>query len=166
MDPERLLSIYMNDHLGGAALGTSLAKRISKAHDRGQARDETAEVAREIEEDREVLLGIMRDLGVRPKRTRQVVASLMEKAGRLKPNGAIVSRSPLSRLVELEGMTLGVTGKLALWKSLRQAAAREDRLNVEQLDTLIARAEKQQATLERLRLDAANDAFVAGETSQ
>ena len=44
----------------------------------------------------------------------------MEKAGRLKMNGELFEYSPLSRLVEFEGLTLGVTGKLSLWKVLEQ----------------------------------------------
>ena len=38
-----------------------------------------------------------------------------EKFGRLKPNGQLTGYSPLSRLVELEGLKLGITGKLGLW---------------------------------------------------
>ncbi|HEY5356166.1 MAG TPA: hypothetical protein VIJ82_00465 [Streptosporangiaceae bacterium] len=52
-------------------------------------------------------------LGI-PVRTYKVYAGwLAEKAGRLKFNGRLRARSPLSNLVELELLRLGVEGKAA-----------------------------------------------------
>ena len=48
----------------------------------------------------------------------------VEKIGRLKPNGQLTGYSPLSRVVELEGLALGITGKLSLWKALRELSTR------------------------------------------
>jgi hypothetical protein len=73
-----------------------------------------------------------------------------EKAGRLKLNGSLLSRSPLSDLVELEGLALGVQGKLAGWRLLK--ALDDPRLDGTELDRLIARAEDQAERLETLRL--------------
>ena len=39
-----------------------------------------------------------------------VAGWVAEKAGRLKLNGSLLTYSPLSRLVELEGLSLGVEG--------------------------------------------------------
>ena len=86
----------------------------------------------------------MDDLGFRQDPAKQVVGWLGEKAGRLKPNGQLRGYSPLSRLVELEGLALGVTGKLALWKALRLLEDDEPRLRAHALDRLVERAESQQ----------------------
>ena len=64
--------------------------------------------------------------------------------GRLKPNGQLTGYSPLSRVVELEGLALGMTGKLALWKALRELVDEEPRLDAAELERLRERAERQQ----------------------
>jgi hypothetical protein len=56
-------------------------------------------------------------------------------------------------------LTLGVTGKLSLWRALQHSVAAERGLSAWKLDHLIARAESQQQRLEALRLRAAGDAL-------
>ena len=51
-------------------------------------------------------------------RVKVTAAWVGEKAGRLKPNGQLTGYSPLSRVVELEGLSLGIEGKRLLWVSL------------------------------------------------
>ncbi|MFF2223696.1 hypothetical protein ACFVV7_10335 [Streptomyces globisporus] len=80
---------------------------------------------------------------------------LAEKAGRLKPNGHLISRSPLSDLLEAESMLLGVLGKTACWRTLRILADSEPRLPADRLETLLERAEQQSAVLDELRSAAA-----------
>ena len=77
----------------------------------------------------------------------------LEQAGRLKPNGHLLTRSPLSDLVELEGMRLGVEGKGCLWRAL--LALDDPRLDAGALQQLHARAADQAAVLEGLRLETA-----------
>ena len=119
-----------------------------------------ARVAAEIREDREELLDIMRTLGVPVRRYKVAVGWVTEKAARLKPNGRLLRRSPLSSVVELESLRLGIEGKAAGWRALRTVAAREPRLDG-LLDRLLARAGEQADTVEDLRLRAAATAFTA-----
>ncbi|MGH3016656.1 MAG: hypothetical protein ACRDNN_17050, partial [Gaiellaceae bacterium] len=84
---------------------------------------------------------------------------MLEKAGRLKMNGQLRGYSPLSRVVELEGLALGVTGKLAVWKALRLLADDEPALDAAELDRLIDSAKQQQRGLEEHRLAAVRDAL-------
>jgi hypothetical protein len=81
--------------------------------------------------------------------------------GRLKLNGTLLRRSPLSSVVELEAMHLGIEGKIDGWQALRQLADHEPRLDSSQLDELLARARQQSDGLQRLRLQAATTAFTA-----
>ena len=118
-------------------------------------------LAKEIEEDGESLRGIMRRLEFGEDIPKKVGAWLFEKVGRLKPNGQLTGYSPLSRVVELEGLTLGVTAKLALWKALRELVDEEPRLDTAELDRLSERAERQQGELEEHRLRATGEAFRA-----
>ena len=114
----KLLGIYLNDHLAGSTAGAELARRAAGSNEGNDYGAFLAELAREIQEDRETLREIMRRLQYGEDIPKKVGAWTAEKIGRLKPNGQLRGYSPLSRLVELEGLTLGITGKLALWKAL------------------------------------------------
>ena len=98
----------------------------------------------------------MAALGV-PVRVYKVYAGWIgEKAGRLKLNGFLLGRSPLSDLEELEMMRLGVEGKAAGWRTLRALAETDRRLDPARLDDLISRARRQAELLEEHRLRAAD----------
>ncbi|MGI8627945.1 MAG: hypothetical protein ACR2J5_15470 [Geodermatophilaceae bacterium] len=156
-----LLGIYLNDHLAGATAGVSLIERTAAAQAGTPAGPPLAKLAKEIAEDREALVEIMSALGVGIARYKLAGAWVAERAGRLKLNGRLLERSPLSSLVELEGMKLGVEGKAALWRSLRALADDDARLDISRLEGLIARAKAQSKTLEKLRLAAAEQALTA-----
>ncbi|MEU2631719.1 hypothetical protein ABZ641_32635, partial [Kitasatospora sp. NPDC007106] len=54
-DGERLLAIYLNDHLAGSYGGTALARRIARTHPAGPDAPDLRTMAREIAEDRDEL---------------------------------------------------------------------------------------------------------------
>jgi hypothetical protein len=144
------LAIYLNDHLAGSTAGVELARRAASSNAGNEYGDVLNGLAREIEEDRATLENLMDSLGVGRDRVKVAAAWLGEKAGRLKPNGRVLSYSPLSRLEEIEFLLLGVTGKLALWRALSEHI---------DLPELEARAESQRERLEALRLRAAREVF-------
>src|ERR1700744_2149180 len=149
------LSIYLNDHLAGATAGTERPRRMAASGPRPAPPGTLPRLASEIAEDRAALLQIMADLDI-PVRNYKVYAAWMsEKAGRLKPNGHLRTRSPVSNLEELELLRLGVEGKAAGWGTLRVLADRDPRLAVGRLDELMARARQQADLLEDLRVQAA-----------
>ncbi|MGA8117128.1 MAG: hypothetical protein WCA46_26130, partial [Actinocatenispora sp.] len=155
LDREKALDIYLNDHLAGASGGCELARRLADAHQDQKNGSVLRRIADEVSADRESLIGIMRRHDV-PVRRLKVLAGLVgERLGRLKLNGRLLFRSPLSSLIELELMRIGVQGKAAAWYALREAALTDDRFDRTQLDTLIERAEDQVRTLEDLRREAA-----------
>jgi hypothetical protein len=94
-------------------------------------------------------------LGMPVRHYKVGVAWAAEKAARLKLNDSLISRSPLSNLEELEMLRLGVEGKAAGWRTLRELADADDRLNRATLDGLITRAREQADLLEELRVQAA-----------
>src|SRR5690348_9870465 len=146
-----LLGIYLNDHLAGATGGAELARRVAAAR-RGE---EAGDALLRFAADRVALLDMMAALDV-PVRTYKVYAGWIgEKAGRLKLNGRLLARSPLSSLEELEMMRLGVEGKAAGWRTLQLVADTDPRLDRARLAELIARAESQLELLEGLRVRAA-----------
>jgi hypothetical protein len=99
----------------------------------------------------------MRALGVPVRGYKVYAAWIGEKAGRLKFNGHLLSKSPLSYLETLEMMRLGVEGKAAGWRTLRVLADSDKRLDSARLDELISRARRQSDVLEELRVRAADE---------
>jgi hypothetical protein len=152
-----LLGIYLNDHLAGATAGVELARRMARSHTGPGAGPPMQGLAGEIAQDRSALREIMAGLGV-PARAYKIGAGWIgEKAGRLKLNGRLRSRSPLSNLEELEMLRLGVEGKAAGWRTLRALADADRRLDAARLDDLMARARRQADLLEELRVRAAGE---------
>jgi hypothetical protein len=160
---QKVLGIYLNDHLAGATGGAELARRMA-APRRPPAEGALQGLADEIAEDRAALLEIMAALGI-PVRGYKVYAGWIgEKAGRLKLNGHLLTRSPLSSLEELELLRLGVEGKAAGWRTLRVLADRDERLDSQRLDELISRARSQAELLEELRVQAASELIGVGQS--
>jgi hypothetical protein len=158
---KKLLGIYLNDHLAGSTTGIELARRARAANEHTVLGDFLTNLAGEIEEDRKTLERVMDDLGIGKDRAKVAAGWAFEKAGRLKLNGQLRGYSPLSRVVELEALALGVTGKLALWKALRELADGEPALDGPALERLIERAERHQRGLEEHRLVAVREALGA-----
>ena len=155
-----LLSTYLNDHLGGSTTGQELAGRLLE-----QNRDTPYEpflrrVTEEIKEDREELLDIMRRLDVSESKVKVAGGWAAEKISRLKANDRITGYSPLSRLLELEGLSTGVQGKLSLWQVLGACADAEPALDKAALARLEERARSQLQGLEEHRIRAGREAFV------
>jgi len=159
--PGKLLAIYLNDHLAASTAGLELVKRARASNEGTDYGAFLTGLAKEIETDRRALVGIMEDLDVGRDHLKVLGGWAAEKAGRLKPNGQLRGYSPLSRLVELEGLTLGVAGKLSLWRALMDEAEREPRLDAARLERLAASAERQRDELEEHRRRAAREAFAS-----
>ena len=157
----KLLGIYLNDHLAGSTVGLELSRRARDSNKDNEYGEVLERVAKEIEEDRETLQRLMKDLGVRRDHPKVAVAWVAEKFGRLKPNGRLISYSPLSRLVETETLALGIAGKLSLWEALAEVAGEDARLDPEELRRLAERAERQRKEVWQLRQRAAAEAFAA-----
>lgn len=156
------LSIYLGDHYAASVGAVELARRAAGSN-RGTSYGEVlSALADEIEEDRQALMLIMQRLGVRPDRTKAALAWSAEKLGRLKLNGQLAGYSPLSRLEELEILSLGIEGKLGLWRALERGA--DHGIPEAELQTLIKRARSQRRRLERKRLEAAAEALQATGT--
>lgn len=154
-----LLATYLNDHLAGATAGAEIAQRTAGSNHGTEYGQPLAELAQEIKEDRETLIEIMKRLDVGRDALKVTAAWTGEKLGRLKLNGRLLSYSPLSRLEELEILSLGIQGKLSLWLALDASVATDGRLAGVDLEELIRRARSQRRRAERLRLKAAAEAF-------
>jgi predicted DNA-binding ribbon-helix-helix protein len=157
--PARYLPIYLNDHLTGATLGVELAKRARSENQGTELGSFLDELCSEIVEDRRALISLMRGLGIAPSRAKIAAGWIAEKLGRLKLNGEVKEYSPLSRVLELEGLRSGIDAKREMWLALQEISDRDVRLQSAPLDDLIARARSQSERLDPHRRAAARTAF-------
>lgn len=155
-----LLAVYLRDHHAAGVAGARVARRVATAVGRDSGNEDLRRVASEIRQDLIVLEGIMRRLGVEPGRVKDSLSRIAERLGRLKLNGRLLRRSPLSDLLELETLVVGITGKQALWISLREIPS----IKIEELDQLLERAEEQKRVVENARVTAAKRSFQPANT--
>jgi hypothetical protein len=156
MTDPRSLSTYLNDHLAMTTAGIELLRRAVGSHPRHRA-EELTRLRDEARADLESMRSVMRRLEVAESRPMAALGWLGEKAGRLKPNGYLLRRSPLADVIELEGLLAAVQGKLACWQVLRTIAVMDDRVGADELDTLVERAEGQADRLRTLHLQAVRE---------
>jgi hypothetical protein len=162
-DNGRYLPIYLNDHLAGAVVGVELARRTYASNEGNEAfAPALLRVRDEIEADRETLEAVLERLGVGRSPVKPTGAWLAERLGRLKPNGHLRGYSPLSRLLELEGLAMGITGKLELWRTL--GGLELDERSEADFEALAKRAERQRTAIGELHqlAVAALDAAASG----
>ena len=155
---QRMIGIYLNDHLAGSVMGSRLANRIARQNEGNEYGTKVADIAREIEEDKATLHELMNRLGIGEQRARMAMAWAAEKAMRLKPNGNLFRYSPLSRVLELETLTIGITGKLELWRSM-EAVDNGNGIPGFDFSQLARRAEAQRDVIEDVRVRAAQEAL-------
>src|SRR5919109_922393 len=160
MVDEKLLRIFMQDHLAASTAGLELARRARGANEGTNYGRPLARLADEIEADRGALEAMLADLDFGPDRAKNVGAWAGEKLGRLKLNGQVKGYSPLSRVIELEGLMAGINMKLSLWGILLEVSQQEPALDPARLRRLISRGEEQRGTVAELRARAAREAFL------
>ncbi len=104
-----------------------------------------------------MLLEAMRRVGVAPQTFKVAAAWMAERIGRLKPNGQLTGYSPLSRLLEIEGLCALISGARSMWLAL----ARLDDQRLHGLDLIegAERAGRHMDELERIELEIVPDAI-------
>jgi hypothetical protein len=159
MASTELLRTYLNDHLAGAAAGSELAKKISAEHQGTSTGEFLAELAQDIEQDRVTLAELADRLGVEKDPVKEAAGWFMEKFSRVKLSDRFTGSAELKLLLEFETLSLGIEGKLALWRSLQQVSDRHPELDDTELDSLVKRAQDQRSRLEEHRLETAKRAL-------
>jgi hypothetical protein len=154
-----LLGIYCNDHLAAATGGIELVSRMLGRHRGGKYEQRLEQLLDELREERSAVRGSIQALGLPVRQYKQIGAWIGEKLSRAKLNGHLLSRSPLSDLVEFEFIATAVLAKRAGFETLREIAAVDSRLDGALLDRLIAQADKQHDWLADVRREVAEAIF-------
>lgn len=153
------LETYLSDHLGGAAVGVELAKKISSEYAKTTFGPFLAELAREIEQDKVTLEELMDRLGIQRSPIKEATSWIAEKVSRLKLSEAMTGDQDLKRLLEFEMLSLGIEGKASMWHALIEVSPAHAELAAVDLAGLAKRAESQRANLENHRLEVAHRAL-------
>ena len=155
------LAVYLNDHRAGAEAGVQLANKLRAQHEGTPHERFFIDLASDIEADRDTLDSIIARLDVEKDHWKQAVGWVAEKVSWVKLNEHVTGSPELTQFLEAETLTLGITGKRALWRALRSAVDLLPALSASELDILIIRAETQFAGLEQRRLDLASVVWTA-----
>ena len=118
----RLLAVYLRDHHALLIALRELAQRMRTADRLDEQRAFADEVHRAADDDRACVEQYLDRLGSAPSRIRHAAVWNAEKLGRLKLNGRVLRRSPLSAVTELEGCRLLLESARAMWSGLADLA--------------------------------------------
>ena len=154
-----LLGIYLNDHLGGSMAGVEIAEKLRSNNEGTPFGTALAGLVLEVKEDRATLEHLMDRLGIERNPAKQMAGRGLEKLGRLRTSKQLTGSAELSRLMDVEALSLGIEGKLAMWRALKEIADLDAQLAATDVDGLAERAQRQRETLEPYRLQAAVLAF-------
>jgi hypothetical protein len=157
-NPE-LLGIYVNDHLAAATGGIELVSRMLSRHRQTRYEPQLEQLLDELRDERTGVRRSLEALGLPVRQYKQVGAWIGEKLSRAKLNGRVLSRSPLSDLVEFEFIATAVLAKRAGFETLREVAAVDTRLDAAMLDRFITQADEQHQWLAAARREVAARVF-------
>jgi hypothetical protein len=150
------LTTYLNDHLAGSVAAIDLLDHLLERAPSPEAKRLFADLRAEVSQDQEALQVIIRRAGADESGWRKAGAWISEKLGRLKLRIDDPANDTLHELEAVEALTLGLLGKLALWRALATAGADLEWLHGIDLDRLQQRGLDQHARAEARRLELAH----------
>jgi hypothetical protein len=155
---EQPIHVYLNDHLAGATAGVDLVKQAVERHD-GALGEFFAQLADEISGDLNTLTSLMDQMDAHHSGAKEVLAKAGSEISEAKFSGESLDDPEFGTFITLETLSIGVEGKLCMWKALKVVADDYAELNAADIDTLIERARSQRDKLEGKRLEVASTAL-------
>src|SRR3954470_15179615 len=147
------LATYLNDHLAGANFAIEILDHLMA--EAADLKTPLTAIKADIEADRQQLKNFMEGLSVTESRVRQAGTWIGEQLAEVKLEIDDEPSGTLRQLERLEALSIGIEGKIALWRALETAASLNDALRRMDYTQLVQRGEDQRARVERLRLQAA-----------
>jgi hypothetical protein len=155
---EQPIHVYLNDHLAGATAGADLAKQAAERHD-GELGEFFARLADEVGADYNTLTSLMDQMDAHASGAKEVLAKAGSEISEAKFSGESMDDPEFGTFITLETLSIGVEGKLCMWKALKVVADDYPELSSTDIDTLIERAQSQRDKIEGKRLEVASTAL-------
>ena len=143
------LDTYLNDHIAGATAGTNLAKMASEEHQTDEHGPFFSEIYADIQADYETLQELATALGVDLSASKTALAEVGSKM--MGPKFTAGDDDDLNAFVTLETLSIGVEGKVCMWKALKTVEGDYEAFKQFNIDELLGRAESQREKLETQR---------------
>ncbi len=151
------LETYLTDHLAGATAGVNLSRLAAEEHKADEHGPFFGEIASEIKADHETLEQLVAQLGTDKSATKTALAEVGSKLMAPKFTGG--DDDELNAFITLETLSIGVEGKLCMWKALKTVGDANSSLGDLDIDELIGRAQSQRERIEAKRLEIAPQAL-------
>jgi hypothetical protein len=151
------LEVYLTDHLAGGTAGVNLAEMAAEEHRSDEHGAFFGEITSEIKADHETLERMIAELGVQKSATKAAAAEVGSKI--MAPKFVGGDDDQLNAFITLETLSMGVEGKVCMWKALKTVEDAYPTLKNYDLDELIARGESQRERIEATRLQIAPQAL-------
>jgi hypothetical protein len=158
------IHVYLNDHLAGATAGVELVKQAAERHD-GDLGEFFAQLADEIAGDHNTVTSLMDQMGAHASGAKEVLAKAGSVVSETKFSGESMDDPEFGTFLTLETLSIGVEGKLCMWKALKVVADDYPELSSTDIDTLIERAQSQRDSLEGKRLEVAGSALSSSKVA-
>jgi hypothetical protein len=155
------LATYLNDHLAGAVAALELLEHLERAHAGTPVARGLSGLRVDIEADRGTLESLMKRLHVTESRPRKATAWLAERLAWLKLRLDDSGHGAFRLFESLEAVSLGIEGKVGLWRTLAEIAPAVSDASGLDYDALMLRATDQRRRAEALRIEAALPALAA-----
>jgi hypothetical protein len=149
------LRTYLNDHLAGSVAAIELLDHLAGLYKASEREQFFLSIRQEVEEDQTLLRQLLRDVGGKESRVRRAAAWLTEKLGEVKLQLDDPESGDLRGFEALETLSLGIQGKMALWRALQVAADRLPQVRRLDFADLQRRAQAQYDRVDGLRLQLA-----------
>jgi len=151
------LQTYLADHLAGAVHAIELLKNLQDKYKNETLGHFAASLLSAIEADKKVLEDLAKQVGGGPSTVKDAISWAGERFSRLKLRHD--DEESLGTFQALETLSLGIRGKLALWRALAVVAACEERLRGPDYEALSRRAQDQYEEVDRKRMELAPKAL-------
>jgi len=158
------LHVYLNDHLAGATAGVDLVKTAAENHE-GEMGEFFTELADGITGDYNTLTSLIDQMNAHASGAKEAFAKIGSEVSESKFSGESIGDPTFGTFLTLETLSIGVEGKLCMWKALKVIAAEHPELAAMDIDTLIERAQSQRDGIEAKRLEIAGSALSAESVS-
>jgi hypothetical protein len=151
------LVTYIEDHKAGAALAIDLLEAMKGRHDDESLSEFAGSILVGVQEDEDTLRSLAKEIGSGSNILKEAAAWAGEKASRIKLGAGL--SGPFGTFEALEFLSLGIQGKISLWRALQVVSKTDGRLAALDYELLIGRAEEQYKRVEERRLATATIAL-------